>query len=219
MDHYMETSATWNRIASLYQERFMELDLYNATYDFFCASVATNTKVLDIGCGPGNITKYILTKRPDLQLEGIDVAPNMIALAKQNNPQASFSVMDSRQIDQLDATYGGISCGFCLPYLTPPDAQKMISDVFNLLADDGVFYLSFVEGSPSESGFKSGSSGDRVYFHFYELEAIKNQLADAGFDTPEIFRVDYQTVNEADVHTILITKKRTNPTIKDQSAI
>jgi hypothetical protein len=29
MDRYKETFETWNKVASLYQDKFMELDLYN----------------------------------------------------------------------------------------------------------------------------------------------------------------------------------------------
>lgn len=36
MDTYQETLKTWHKPASLYQDRFMDLDLYNETYDFVC---------------------------------------------------------------------------------------------------------------------------------------------------------------------------------------
>ena len=58
MDRYKETFETWNKMASLYQERFMDLDLYNETYDFICnAVVKEKAKILEIGCGPGNISR------------------------------------------------------------------------------------------------------------------------------------------------------------------
>ena len=66
MDRYKETFDTWNRIAVLYQDKFMDLDLYNETYDYICDSISkVNPKILEIGCGPGNIAKYLLAKRPD----------------------------------------------------------------------------------------------------------------------------------------------------------
>jgi len=70
-------------VASSYEDKFMDFDLYNDTYDFFTEQITTNNpKILEIGCGPGNITKYVLGKRPDLKLTAIDIAPNMIKLAK-----------------------------------------------------------------------------------------------------------------------------------------
>lgn len=83
MDRYTETFETWNKIATLYQDKFMQLDLYNNTYDFICKSINKyQAKILEIGCGPGNITKYLLSNRPDFDIFGIDIASNMIEIAK-----------------------------------------------------------------------------------------------------------------------------------------
>src|SRR5690606_29153072 len=128
MDNYKETFDTWNNIASIYQDKFMDLDLYNDTYDYICNSITKQkAKLLEIGCGPGNITKYILSKRPDFDIFGIDIAPKMTELAKWNNPTARFAVMDSRQICNLDTKYDGIIGGFCLPYLSQTESNELIS--------------------------------------------------------------------------------------------
>jgi 2-polyprenyl-3-methyl-5-hydroxy-6-metoxy-1,4-benzoquinol methylase len=73
MDRYKETFATWNKIASIYQDKFMELELYNDTYDFICSSIdKPKAKLLEIGCGPGNITKYTCyLKGPTLTFSGL----------------------------------------------------------------------------------------------------------------------------------------------------
>jgi 2-polyprenyl-3-methyl-5-hydroxy-6-metoxy-1,4-benzoquinol methylase len=144
MDRYEETFETWNKVALLYQEKFMDLNLYNDTYYFVCNSIAKdNAKILEIGCGPGNITKYLLSERPDFDIFGIDIAPNMIELANKNNPTASFAIMDSRQIDEIKTKYDGIICGFCLPYLSQTDSQKLVADCYNLLNENGLLYISF----------------------------------------------------------------------------
>lgn len=86
-DPYNVTFTTWNKIAETYEKKFMDLDLYNDSYDLFCANIIKqNPNVLEIGCGPGNITRYLLSKRPDLTIEGLDIAPNMIELAKKIIP-------------------------------------------------------------------------------------------------------------------------------------
>jgi 2-polyprenyl-3-methyl-5-hydroxy-6-metoxy-1,4-benzoquinol methylase len=208
-NRYKETFETWNKVASLYQDKFMDLDLYNSTYDFICSSLEkTNSKILEIGCGPGNISKYLLSKRPDFDILGIDIAPNMIELAKKNNPNASFAIMDSRNIDELKTKFEGIICGFCLPYLSNEDSQKLIANSSNLLKENGLIYISFVEGDPSKSGFQIGSSGDRCYFYFHHLENLKTMLIENKFDNLKIFKLEYQkSDNEIDIHTILIAKK------------
>lgn len=211
MDKYKETFETWNKVAELYQEKFMDLDLYNDTYEFICNSITKqNAKVLEIGCGPGNITKYLLSKRPDFDFFGIDIAPNMIKLAKKNNPLAKFAIMDSRQIGEIKKKFDGIVCGFCLPYISPTDSQKLITDCYNLLNENGLIYISFVEGEPIKSEFQVGSSGDRTYFYFYDLDELIIQLKKNNFEEINVFKVDFiMGKNKMEIHTILTAKKKT----------
>jgi 2-polyprenyl-3-methyl-5-hydroxy-6-metoxy-1,4-benzoquinol methylase len=209
MDKYEETFATWNNVASIYQDKFMGLDLYNETYDYICNSIdKPKPKLLEVGCGPGNITKYLLSQRPDFEVFGIDIAPNMIELARLNNPSAQFAVMDIRQINSLDIKYDGVICGFGLPYLSPTESEELISNSYDLLNDNGLIYLSFVEGDPQKSDFKVGIGG-RVYFYFHNLENLKSQLSRTNFDKIETFKLNYKiSETEFDIHTILIAKKK-----------
>ncbi len=64
----------------------MDLDLYNDTYDRFCEEVNIDkATILDIMCGPGNITKYLFNKRPGFRIKEIDTSSNMIELPKAND--------------------------------------------------------------------------------------------------------------------------------------
>ena len=218
MDAYQETFATWNKIASLYQDKFMHLDLYNESYDFVCQAVnKENAAILEIGCGPGNITKYLLAKRPDFHILGIDIAPNMIALARKNNPIANFSVMDCREIGTMQTKYDAIICGFCLPYLSHPDSKKLILDAAGLLHENGFIYISFVEGDPKNSGFQVASSGDRSYFYYHKLNQLSTQLVEHDFETLQIFKVPYEKPSaKTEIHTILTAKKFSRRNLANQ---
>ncbi|MCO6484752.1 MAG: class I SAM-dependent methyltransferase [Saprospiraceae bacterium] len=212
MDKHAETQHTWNNIASLYQDKFMNLDLYNDTYDHICHSLAKrNAKLLDIGCGPGNITQYLLAQRPDFDIFGIDLAPNMIELARKNNPTARFAIMDGRHIHRLETKYDGIIAGFCLPYLSPTESQELIKAAYDLLNEDGLIYLSFVEGDPDQSSFKTGSGG-RVFFQYHPLDDLQAHLVRTGFDDIKTFRVRYPSTETAfDIHTILTARRPPTP--------
>jgi 2-polyprenyl-3-methyl-5-hydroxy-6-metoxy-1,4-benzoquinol methylase len=209
VDTYKETFDTWNKVAKLYQDKFMNLDLYNDTYDTFCDQVnIRNAIILDIGCGPGNITKYLLDNRPGFRIEGIDNSPNMIELAKANNPTASFKVMDCREIDKLQNKFDGIICGFCFPYLSEFDSSKLVKDCGNLLKEKGVLYISFVEGEYIKSGFQIASSGDRTYFYFHTLDSLTKGLKDNSFQIIKILEKNYKKNAETEeIHTIILARK------------
>src|SRR5690554_497573 len=117
MDNYQETFNTWNKVAKTYEDKFMDLDLYNDTYDVFLDLISKkNASILEIGCGPANISKYLLTKNPDLRIKGIDISENMVKLARKNNPSAEFEVMDIREIHAINEKFDAIVCRFCIPY-------------------------------------------------------------------------------------------------------
>ena len=209
MDKYQETFQTWNKIAKIYQDKFMNLDLYNDSYDDFLELIIkTNASVLEVGCGPGNITKYLLTKKTDLKIIGIDISENMIELAKKNNPTAEFVIMDCREIDSLNKKFDAIICGFCIPYLSNSDCLKLISDCKNLLNNSGILYLSFVHGNYENSGYISGSSGDRTYFYYHNLNNLVKTLESNHLEINRLIPKNYiKTDGTDEIHTILISKK------------
>ena len=175
-----------------YQDRFMNVDSYSDTFDLFCEHIQSeNANLLELACGPGNITKYLLTKRPDLKILGTDLAPNMIRLAKINNPDAEFQLMDCRDIDMLHKKYDAIMCGFCLPYLSREEAIKLISDASKLLNPHGVLYLSTMEDDYHKSGFRKGSKGDEIYMHFHEADYLTAALEKNNFRIIDLHRQDY----------------------------
>jgi len=192
----------------------MNLKLYNDTYDIFLDVISkTNSSVLEIGCGPGNITKYLLTKNANLKIKGIDISENMVELAGKNNPSAEFEIMDIRKIHCINDTFDAVVCGFCIPYLSKSDCIKLISDCYNLLNPSGILYLSFVAGDYENSGFITGSSGDRTYFYYHNLDNIKKELKANFFETKKLLHKNYKKADGTEeIHMVVIAKKRTQNT-------
>lgn len=201
--------SVFNKLADLYQSKFMDVSMYHDTFDVFCHAVEKqNAKVLELACGPGNITKYLLFKRPDFKILGTDLAPNMIELAKINNPNASFQLLDSREMLKLNATYDALMCGFILPYLSKEEAEKMIIDAAQILPQGGVIYISTMEDDYSKSGYKKGSTGDEIYMYYHQADYLIDALKKNGFEIIEEQRKKYQMQENIDtVDLILIAKK------------
>lgn len=193
MDYQHRAADLFDRYAEKYQEKFMDVSLYHEALDVFCDHIPRNsTDILEVACGPGNITKYILEKRPDFHLLGTDLAENMIALAKQNNPAAEFRIMDARDINTLPHQYDGIICGFILPYLSPEETEKLVHDAAALLRPGGTLYLSTMENDESQSGTVTSSSGDQVYMYYYRSETLELFLEAAGFRIIDLQRITYR---------------------------
>ena len=160
----------------------MDLELYNDTYDLFCSCIdQEQAEILDVACGPGNVTRYLLSRRPNFRIQGIDLAPNMIELAQINNPNAEFRVMDCRKIASLGKKFDAIICGFYLPYLSKDDAAQLICDASRLLHPQGILYLSGMEGDDKNSGFQESNSGDKVYIHYHNTQQLSDVLKAEGF--------------------------------------
>lgn len=204
------TQQTWNKVAQLYEDKFMHLTYYNESYDCFCAAINNpHATILELGCGPGNITKYLLEKCPDYKILGTDISPNMIALAQKNNPTANFQLLDAREVHTLNQKFDAIVNGFCLPYLSAEAANKFIQNCNQLLNNNGVLYISFVEGAYEDSGFKTSSTGDATYFYYHSLTKLQNTLLAQGFVINQIRYVDYIIKeNQTEKHTIVIAQKQ-----------
>lgn len=181
MDHCQLSASTFDKLAERYRDKYMDLDLYDAGYRQFCSLLpAGPARVLDAACGPGNVARFLLSERPELDLLGIDLAPRMVALAQTALPTARFAVHDCRQIGTLPGPFDGIVCAFGLPYLSGPEAAAFIGASAAALRPGGVLYLSAMEGRGEDSGLETSSTGDQVFVHYHPATALCEALQQHG---------------------------------------
>ncbi len=202
------TMTVFGKYAKVYQDKFMDVDLYKDTFDLFCAQIEKkNANILDVACGPGNIVKYLLSKRPDFKILGVDLSSEMVALAEANNPTARFRVMDCRKIDLLAEKYDAVICGFGLPYLSKEEAIQFIEHVSGLLEQNGVFCFSTMEGDYSQSGFKAPSSGGalKAFIHYHQADYLMATLEKYGFKIINLQRKIYPDKDGNTVTDLLVT--------------
>lgn len=198
----------FNKLASAYQDKFMDVSLYHDSLTIYCkAIVKENASILELASGPGNITKYLLENRPDFKITGTDLAPNMIALAKINNPTADFKLMDCSAISGLTKKFEGILCGFGLPYLSKEAAIQLIKDSSQKLNENGVLYISTMEGDNSKSGYKTGSTGDQMFQNLHQADYLTKEIENNGLSIIHLERIEYLHNHEKTIDLIIIAKK------------
>jgi 2-polyprenyl-3-methyl-5-hydroxy-6-metoxy-1,4-benzoquinol methylase len=206
MNEIQPAVAVFDKLADVYQDKYMDVSLYHHSSDLFCDQITLkNAKILELACGPGNITQYLLKKRPDFKILGTDLSPNMVELAKINNPTAEFQLMDCREIGRLDQRYDAIMCGFCLPYLSKEEAIQLVQDASELLNPNGVLYISTMEDDYSKSGPKTSSDGaHQLYMYFHQADYLTAALQEHGFKTINLQHQDYPTQDGTKTTDLLI---------------
>jgi ubiquinone/menaquinone biosynthesis C-methylase UbiE len=190
---YQLTIQTYNASAERYESKFMHIDLYNTSYDYFCALLPNGGTILDVGCGPGNISYYIAKTRPDIAITGIDLAPNMITRAQTNVPTGTFFLHDALDIQSLPQRFDGIIIGFCMPYLNNDDCARLIAQAHQILNPGGIVYISTMEGPDTASGPEttSFSSGLQVHIYYHQQSLLESQLTQHGLQPLKFFKTSY----------------------------
>jgi SAM-dependent methyltransferase len=182
MDHSGISASTFHKLADLYRDKFIDLTLYDDSYREFCQLLrGGRARVLDAACGPGNVSRYLMAQRPDLDLLGIDLAPRMAELAREAVPLAQFAVHDCRHLADLKLRFDGIICAFGLPYLSREEATAFIRAAGDALEPGGVLYLSTILGKSEDSGFQPCSTGDQVYINYHGEDEVMSSLQRCGF--------------------------------------
>jgi cyclopropane fatty-acyl-phospholipid synthase-like methyltransferase len=211
VDNQLETINIYNNYVDEYVKKFMHFDLYNDTFDFLLELLPKECNVLELGCGPGNVINYFTTKRADLTILGVDLAPEMLNQAKKINPESDFQLLDIRNADQIKQQYSSVVGAFCLPYLSFEDLDKFFLDLKNLTKEDGLIYLSCMEGERDKSGFeKTSFTGDsEIYIYYHQRNNIEKKLFENGFSIEKFYTKDYlETDGSVTTDLIYIGRKK-----------
>ncbi|HYG37023.1 MAG TPA: class I SAM-dependent methyltransferase [Cytophagales bacterium] len=101
-------------------------------------------KILDVGCGNGNISIHL--GKLGYEVLGIDISDKAIAKASAYNdlPNVKFEVRSAEEIVASGVKYDGIICSEVLEHLNAP--EKLLSVIHQILKDDGVLIVTVPNG-------------------------------------------------------------------------
>ena len=211
MDNYQINRNTFNDLAIQYQDRFMDYDGYLDTFDLLLDILdMEEARILELACGPGNVTKYLLSQKSKLDIYGIDVAPQMIELARKNNPNAKYDVMDCRHVSHITERFDVIICAFGLPYISQEDAVQLISDCKVIINKKGLIYLSTMEGKPEDSEYvESAAHKQKTFVNYYEATLLKKTLIENDFELIHEIRKPYTNASGKEFTDLFLIAQKT----------
>ncbi|MFD4639213.1 class I SAM-dependent DNA methyltransferase [Lentzea sp. NPDC058436] len=134
--------------------------------------------VLDVGCGPGDITARLNDLGADAS--GIDLSPAMIALARRNHPELRFEV--GSMTDPLPGPVGGILAWWSLIHVPDELVPVVLGHFHDALRPDGLLQLGFHVGDRTNLKTQGyGGHPMQVNVHLRPPDRVAQWLRDAGF--------------------------------------
>lgn len=110
------------------------------------ASLAGARRILDAGCGPGQFTIAAAERLPATQMDGIDLAPAMIAIAERRaaaSPAAArlrFQVADVARLPFADGTFDAVLTTGSIKHW--PDPVAGLRELHRVLAPGGRAFVA-----------------------------------------------------------------------------
>jgi SAM-dependent methyltransferase len=173
---YRRHARTWAEKRASQPGRLME-----ATWlDGFLGLLPSDPTVLDIGCGSGEPMAHYLASH-GCGVTGIDSAPEMVAICKDNFPEQTWQVGDMRKLS-LGRTFNAILAWDSFFHLPPADQRQMFS-VFRAHAAPGAA-LMFTSG-PRYGEAIGTFEGEPLYHASLDCTEYRTLLYESGFGVVE----------------------------------
>ena len=207
LDENKNAVDVFNEMAEVYQQRYMNVDCYQESLEYFLNNLNSADSILDLACGPGNILHYLFKKNNNLNLSGIDLSEEMIRLAKLNVPNAKFEVSDCRDLNYTESRYNAIVCNFLIPYLSEIEIEKLFKAVGNLLVPNGIFYLGFITEEKNLWEIVKSSKGHNVRMNYYSVDFVTKVLQDNQFIVGYSKKYISNNINQEQSDFIIVASK------------
>ncbi|MCI5867861.1 MAG: class I SAM-dependent methyltransferase [Methanosphaera sp.] len=130
-----------------------------------------NPRILDLGCGTGNVSLRILEKFPNAKITCFDISDKMIEHAKEKlqDYDVEFVIGDFTIIDIIDK-YDVIVSSLALHHIKTDDEKKhMYHHIYEALDEGGVFYNADVIKANSNYNAKLNHKIENEYMQSKQL--------------------------------------------------
>ena len=153
---------SYDAIAEQYAEQyFEELDgkpFDRDALDRFAATVKHRGRVCDLGCGPGQIARYLAAHGVDAF--DIDASASMVATARRLNPTLQFRQGDFFCLPLTDGELAGVAAFYCLIHCARGELGRAVVEIHRVLMPGGRFLMA-VHAGEGEVG-RDEAYGKRV---------------------------------------------------------
>ena len=157
------------------------------------ANLLPGMQVLDLGCGTGTLTILAKQSRPEANLTGLDIDPQVLLIAQNKAEKAGVKIKWdiglANALPYPDSSYDRVLTSLVFHHLTSDDKRRAFYEIFRILRDGGE--LHFVDFGAPQSRLMQPIA---AFFSRLEEAAdnfegrLPGMMALAGFEVEETGR-------------------------------
>jgi ubiquinone/menaquinone biosynthesis C-methylase UbiE len=179
---------SYDRVAEEYARRlFNELaqkPLDRELLNRFAAATIGRGEVCDMGCGPGQVARYL--RDAGTTVFGLDLSPRMLEQARQLNPDICFREGNMMALDLPDGRLAGITAFYAIVNIPKESLTVVFREMERVLRPDGLLLVAFHIGNETFHEDELWDLPISMDFFFFQPSAMRNYMEAAGLAVEEI---------------------------------
>jgi SAM-dependent methyltransferase len=178
------TRASYDAVAADYAVRFRDelagKPLDRAMLARFAELVraADAGPAADIGCGAGRVTALLAGL--GLSAFGVDLSPQMVAVARRSHPGLRFEVGSMLGLDLPDGALGGVLAWYSTIHVPEERLPAVFAEFWRVLAPGGYVLLGFQAGDEPLHLTQALGHAISLDFHHRQPDGVAALLGQAG---------------------------------------
>jgi SAM-dependent methyltransferase len=187
-----DLQAGYDRVAEHYATEFFE-ELKRKPFDCqqldqFAETVSGAGLVCELGCGPGQVARYL--KDRGVEMCGVDLSPEMVRVAGRLNPDISFSQGDMLALQFPDDSLAAIVLFYSIIHIQRNDVMRALQEMRRVLAPNGRLFLAFHGGEGELHRDEWYGEKVSIDFRLFQSAEMAGYLEAAGFQDIRIIERD-----------------------------
>jgi len=181
------TQTSYDQVAVEYADRFKDEMDYKPfdrdCLDRLAREVGSLGPICDMGCGPGQIARYLHLHGVDTL--GVDLSPRMVAEAQRLNLEIHFHQGDMLSLPDANNSWGGIAAFYCIIHIPREQVVDALREMKRVLKPGGILLLTFHIGTKIEHLDEWWEKPVNLDFAFYQPNEMETWLKEADYKLEE----------------------------------
>ncbi|MFN2493039.1 MAG: class I SAM-dependent methyltransferase [Pyrinomonadaceae bacterium] len=184
--HKSDIEVGYDRVAEDYASDYFE-ELKRKPFDRdlldgFARSVKAmgQGEVLEIGCGPGQVARYL--KDRGINIRGLDLSSEMVGIARRLNPDIRFEQGDMLALRLPDESFTGVVLFYSIIHIKREEVTRALQEINRVLKRGGRMFISFHAGEGELHRDEWYGQPVSIDFRLFDKREMARYVDAAGFD-------------------------------------